>query len=239
MQNRLALAILAATALPAAAQDWNVQVTPYVWASGMGGSVTPFSGAPTLSFDKSFSDVMEDVDGAFFLSGYARRDRLVFLGDLSWSSSSKDGLVPPGLPAEAKLTQRSMTLAAGYRAVQTGDMTLDLLAGARAWRIKADVSVAGGAMSASPTESFVDPIIAARANFALAPRWSAIFYFDVGGFGVGSDSTFQVLATANYQVNDNLFVSAGYRRLDVDYSSGGTHLGVTMAGPLFGVTWKF
>lgn len=30
------------------------------------------TGAPTLSFDKSFLDVIKDTDGAFFLSGYAR-----------------------------------------------------------------------------------------------------------------------------------------------------------------------
>lgn len=235
-----AMLILAAP-LPAMAQDgdWTGQITPYVWATGMGGSLTPYAGAPTLSFDKSFSDVIKDLDGAFFLSGYARKDRLVLFGDLSWSSSSKDGLLAPGLPAEGRLRQRSITLLAGYRAIAKDDVTLDLLAGARAWDIDARISVAGGAISASPGEKFVDPILAVRANFALAPRWSAILYADVGGFGVGSDSTFQVMATANYQLADKVFVSAGYRRLDVDYTDGGTHLDVTMAGPLFGVTWRF
>lgn len=234
-----AMAVALSGALPVAAQEWTGQITPYVWGAGLGGDITPFSGAPTLSFDKSFSEVLKDSDGAFFLSGYARRDRLVVMGDFSWSSSSKSGAVPPGLPADGKLTQRSLTLLAGWRAVSNDDMTLDLLAGARAWRVKGSVVVAGGAIQASPGKDFVDPVLAVRANFALAPQWSAILYADVGGFGVGSDNTSQLLATVNYQMNDNLYISAGYRQLNVDYRSGGTKVDVTMAGPLLGATWRF
>ena len=225
--------------LPVQAQEWSGQITPYVWAAGIGGDITPFTGAPTLSFDTSISEVLEDLDAAFFVSGYARRDRLVFMGDLSWSSSSKDGHVPPGLPASGRLTQRSLTLLGGYRAISNDDLTLDLLAGLRAWSVKSDVSVAGGALHAAPGKEFVDPILALRANIAFGPQWSAILYIDAGGFGVGSESTTQILATLNRQISENLYVSAGYRRLDVDYRSGGTRVDVTMAGPLVGVTWRF
>ena len=75
-----AAAALSTGLAPAMAQDWSGQITPYVWGAGLGGDVTPFAGAPTLSFDKSLSEVLEDTDGAFFLSGFARRDRLVLMG---------------------------------------------------------------------------------------------------------------------------------------------------------------
>lgn len=240
MRNLIAgVALSALSALPALAEDWSGQVTPYVWATGLGGTLKPMTGAPTLGLDKSFSEVMEDLDGAFFLSGYARRGRLVTMGDFSWSSTSKSGVVPPGLPAEGKLTQRSLTLLAGWRAGENERVAFDLLAGARLWSVKSSLSVAGGAMQASPSKEFVDPIVAVRANVALAPGWSAILYADLGGFGTGSDSTGQILATVNYQVNDNLWLSAGYRHLNVDYRSGGTAVDVTMAGPLLGATWRF
>lgn len=232
-------ALVASGTLPALAQDWSAQITPYVWATGIGGDITPFSGAPTLSIDKGFSDILDDLDGAFFLSGYARRDRLVFMGDFSWSSSSKSGRIPPGLPAQGKLSQRSMTLLGGWRTLQNDDFTLDLLAGARAWSVKSSIDVAGGLIHAAPSKEFVDPILAARANIAIAPRWSAILYADIGGFGAGSESTSQLLATVNYEVNDNLWLSLGYRQLDVDYRSGGTDVDMRMAGPLFGATWRF
>lgn len=173
------------------------------------------------------------------MSGFARRDRLVLMGDLSWSSSSKNGRLPNGLPASGKLTQRSLTMLAGWRTVSNEDVTLDLLGGARAFSIKSSVTVAGGAMQASSGKDFVDPILAARANFALAPQWSAVVYADVGGFGVGSDRASQILATVNYQMNDNLWLSVGYRRLNVDYRSGGTEVDVSMGGPISGATWRF
>jgi len=109
---RLAGGLLAVAGLcaPAAAQqeqpDGSAQLTAYVWATGAGGSITPFAGAPTIEIDKSFSDLLEDLDVAVFLSGYARRDRFVLLGDLSHSASSRDGRVPPlGIPAEGRLRQ--------------------------------------------------------------------------------------------------------------------------------------
>ncbi|TCM87095.1 hypothetical protein [Rhodovulum steppense] len=235
-------ALLAAACGPAAAQespDWVWQVTPYAWAAGVGGDITPFGGAPTISFDSSFSEVLEDLDAAFFLSGYARRDRFVLLGDLSHSASSRSGLVPPGAPARGKLEQTSLTLAAGVRAVDEPGLSVDLLAGVRHWRIKGSVDVPLAGLSASPTRSFTDPVLALRANIALAPQWSAILYGDFGGFGVGSERTGQVVATLNRQLSDRVFLSAGYRALGVDYRDGGTRIDATMSGPLFGVTWRF
>lgn len=236
-----ALAIGGAAAAPVAAADhgWSYQITPYVWASGLGGDITPFTGAPTVSISKSFSEILKDLDAAFFISGFARRDRFVVLGDLSYSSSSKEGLVAPGVTAEGKLRQTSMTLAAGYRAVQEPNLSVDLLGGARLWRIRGSVSVPMADVEVSPSKTFVDPIVAVRANFALAPRWSAIAYADVGGFGVGSRSTSQFVGTVNYQVNDGFYLSGGYRVLNVDYRSGGTRVDATMRGPLIGATWRF
>ncbi|MCZ0963553.1 hypothetical protein [Paracoccus benzoatiresistens] len=192
-----------------------------------------------MSFDKSFSDVLEDLDAAFFLAAYARKDRFVVLGDLSYAASSKSGLIPPGLPAEAELRQRSLTLAAGWRAIDSGGLALDVLGGVRPWKIKAEVSVANGAISRSGDKDFVDPIVALRANYTLAPRWSAIAYVDHGVTGMGSEKTTQVLGTVNYQMTDQAYLSVGYRRLDVDYRSGGTRVDATMAGPLLGLTWRF
>lgn len=234
------MGLAAGLAAPALAQSpWSGQVTPYLWAAGLGGDLTPYQGAPSLSFSRSVSEVLEDLDSAFFLSGYDRRDSFVILGDLSASTSSRAGTVPPGLPAEGRLRQRSATLAAGWRAVAEPGGTLDLLAGARIWDLEARVAVAGGAVSAARSENFVDPILAVRANIALGARWSAILYADLGGMEVGSRWTDQVVVTVNYQVTERLYASLGYRRLDVDYRAGGTRVDATMAGPLLGLTWRF
>lgn len=243
MLNKFAMSSLLAvvpllTVLPASAQDkWVGQLTPYVWAASVSGKLTPFRGAPNLTFDRSFSEGRGDVDGAFFLSGFARRDRLVLLADVSYSSSSRGGRIPPGVSAKGGLRQRSTTLAAGWRVHSAPSWALDVLAGARLWNINSSVSIPGGP-KAQTKKTFTDPLLALRSNIRLAPRWSAIAYVDAGGFGVGSDYTAQALLSANYQMNDNIFISAGYRRLSVNYKDSSTRIDWTMQGPLLGLTWR-
>jgi hypothetical protein len=234
----LALAWAATQALAADGAGWTGQLTPYVWGSGMDGTITPFTGAPTVELERSFSEILEDVDASVFLSGYARRDRLVLLGDLSYSASSRDGLVPPGLPAEGSLRQRSLTLAGGWRAVQGETANLDLLVGLRSWRVRAGVDVPLAGIARSPSSSFTDPIVAARANVALASRWSVIAYADLGIAG-GSHATWQAVATVNFLLGERWAFSAGLRQLRVDYRSGGTRLDATLSGPLLGASWRF
>ena len=240
------LAAVAGVALPLTAgaqeptSDWSGQVTPYVWASGLGGSVTPLPGGPTLDFDKSFGEVLEDLDIALFLAGQIRYKRIVVMGDFSTSTSSKEGAVPvPGvgiLPAEGRLNQRSLTVTGGYRVADEEGLTLDVMGGLRHWSVRSTIDVAGGAISRSPRVSFTDPLVAVKANVGLAPRLSAIAYGDIG---IGSRSTAQLLLTLNYQVSNHLYLSAGYRQLWLEYAKGGARGDATMAGPLVGATWRF
>lgn len=242
------LTILASTVQAQTSTDTVYQITPYVWATWVGGDIT-VPGAPTVSIDKSFSDLIRDLDAAFFVSAYARRGNIVFMGDLSTSSSSRSGVTPsppaPGpLPATGKLRQTSITALVGYRVASSPEATFDILAGARHWRVQGvvDVPAIAGVFpgaSATRSRSFTDPLIAARANFQIAPGWSALLYADVGGFGVGSRSTAQLLGTVNYQFRENTFLSVGYRHLHVDYRDGGTRFDMRMSGPIVGATLRF
>jgi hypothetical protein len=234
-----AIGLAAAVAAPAQAQDWSGQVTLYGWGAGVTGDFTPFTGAPTLSFDKSLSEILEDLDGAFFATGFARRGDLVFFGDLTYSKSSREGLVPPGAPASGEVTLRSLTVAAGNRFDAGGGTTVDAMAGLRAWDLDGQVAVPAAAITVAPGASFVDPILALRVNTPLADRWSLLGYVDVGGFGVGSDLTWQVALTANYQASDRLYISVGWRHLYVDYSDDGTVFKGAMSGPVIGATLTF
>jgi len=233
---------MAGTAAAQTGGDTAFQITPYAWATGLGGTLTV--GAQTVAIDRSFSDVLRDLDGAFFLSGYGRTNRFVFLGDLSRSSSSRAGILtappaPAPLPAEGRLRQTSVTLAAGYRVAETPDVRLDLVGGLRHWRVSARADVPALGVSVSRSASFTDPIIGARLLADIAPNWSALLYADIGGFGVGSEFTGQFVATVNHAVSDNLFISAGYRHMQVDYRTGGLRVDARLSGPILGATWRF
>ncbi|WP_313495500.1 hypothetical protein [Stenotrophomonas sp.] len=218
--------------------SWRFQATPYVWMSGMEGQVRPFRNAPMADVHKSFSELMDNLDAAAFITGTARRGNFVLQADFTHASTSDSTPLPIGVAAHVKVKQTSATVTAGYAWSANERTGIDLLAGVRYWDIEAAVNVPG-LVSARSDSSFVDPIAGVRWRQTLSPRWSSIAYGDVGGFGVGSDSTWQLLALANYQAKDNLFVSMGYRHQSLDYRDKGKRLDVSLSGPMLGVTYQF
>lgn len=240
-------------AVPAAAEDGAasvdadraIQITPYLWLSGFGGSIQPFAGAPTFRASRSFGELLEDLDAALFLTGYARFNRFVTMADLSTSTSSREGLVPTGnpaapqLPAEGRLKQTSLTLLGGVRALDQNGVAVDFLGGIRSWWIDARVAVPLAGIAQAPDIDFVDPIAAVRMNVRLGDGWNTIVYGDFGGFGAGSEFTGQIAATVNARIAPSVWVSGGYRHLTVDYREGGTRVNATLSGPLLGLTVTF
>lgn len=226
--------------------EWRFQMTPYVWAAGMEGRIRPTAGLPTVEVDRSFGELLSNSDGAFFLTGSARKGDWVLLGDFTWSSSSQAGNVtvpgvPVPLPASGGTDQISLTLAGGRTLARDARSHFDLYAGVRLWRVEAEAEIPALALAASDRISWADPVIGARFNASFTPRLSGIVQGDIGGGGVlgGADTTLQLLATANWQLSERAYVSAGYRHLSFDYRKDGRIIDVALNGPLFGVTWRF
>ncbi|MBC2859439.1 hypothetical protein [Stappia sp. 28M-7] len=239
---------LGAGLLPAAGaqaqEGWRFQITPYAWAPSLSGNIRPRPALPTASFDRPFSDILENLDGAFFLSGTARYDRFVVFGDFTWSAVSEQDRIalpfaPFGFDVHGQVRQLSATLTGGYSVVDRPEFTLDLMAGARLWYLDASVNIQAAGLAANQSDTWLDPVVAARARWQFAPDWSVIGYADFGGFGAGSQLTWQAVGTLNYRVTDNVFVSAGYRHMGLDYDRGGMRLDIDMSGPLAGVTYRF
>jgi len=138
---------------------------------------------------------------------------------------------------------------------------LELYAGGRAWWQHADLDLAAvgtlnvfdltftraGVLTASKSVSWVDPLVGVRLRHQFAPAWNFVLSGDVGGFGVGSKSSWQALAALDYEFCRTKTVvwsgMVGYKALFVNYSQGSglTHYeyDMTMFGPIFGVTARF
>ena len=104
-----------------------------------------------------------------------------------------------------------------------------------------------GFLSAEKSVSWVDPLVGARLRHQFAPAWNFVVSGDVGGFGVGSKFSWQVLAALDYEICRSRTVTwsamLGYKALNVDYSQGSGltlyEFDMTMHGPIFGVTARF
>lgn len=217
---------------------WRLQITPYVWMTGLEGDVKPLRAGPTGHVSRSFSDILSELDAAFFLTGTARKDRWVLHGDISHAATSDKSSLPFGLTAKASIKQTSGTLLGGYNWLQTSNTNVDVLAGMRLWDIHAKLSIPGLGDVQSGA-SFIDPVLAARWRYQWAPQWSSLVYADIGGFDVGSRLTWQGVAALNYQWHDDLYFSVGYRYLQVDYRRNGKRLDFNQSGPLLGATFRF
>lgn len=223
---------------------WSVTLSTYGWLAGFSGRSRPFAQAPTVSFDKSFSDVWDSLDAMLFANVMARRGRFVMLGDLTHTSSSASGRIAalPGLEARGSYDQDTLLGLAGYRVQESATHAFDLYGGLRLWRVRssASASLAGQTVVAAEDRFWwLDPVLAARYRQALGERGELLGYGDVGGFGLGSDLSWQLLVLYNHRVHARWTLSGGYRVLSTDYDDDGHLHDVRIAGPLLGLTWHF
>ena len=138
---------------------------------------------------------------------------------------------------------------------------LDFYAGGRAWWQRGDLEIVAsgvlnvfdlsfsrfGVVSAEKSVSWFDPVVGARIRHQFAPTWNFALSGDVGGFGVGSKFSWQVLALLEHEICRSRTVTwsamLGYKALSVDYSQGSGltlyNFDMTMHGPIFGLTARF
>jgi hypothetical protein len=93
--------------------------------------------------------------------------------------------------------------------------------------------------SASGDESWVDPIVGLRGQINFT-RW--LFFgtqADVGGFGAGSQITWNVQTSLGVNFSRNIFAELGYRYMYVDYTNGGFLYQVNSFGLFSGIGVKF
>lgn len=247
---RAAALALVALAPPAQAQgqgqgqDTEVLLTGYLFASALDGRASVTSNLPPASVDLSFGDVLDDLDFGVMSAVEVRRGKWGFVGDLMYSKVSPSGSVPVVPRLGARLEQRSLTLqgTAYYRVHEDANLTVDLGGGLRYWNVDNSGSVAlavGPAVTFADDANWTDPVIAARMNARLGEQWTMTLAADYGGFGVGSDETWQLLGTLNWQTSDRVSLRAGYRVLSVDYEDDGFVYDIRMKGPVVGVTVRF
>ncbi len=217
----LAALLAFAPAGPALAQDaWRFEGTPYLWAAGMKGDV----GVGRLSatgVEMTFPDILKDLRIGFMGSLEGRKGDAGFLLDLVYMKLDQDQPAPaPFLgDVQARPTQAAYTGAFTYR-VSKGAMPVDLLAGVRVNDVKLDLSLSSSALApggrrVGRSRTWTDGFVGARVEVPVAPRWTLTAYGDIGAGG--SDSTWQVMAGANYALSPKSTAKFGYRQVRVDY----------------------
>jgi hypothetical protein len=225
-----------------------VTVTPYLWLAGINTAIeTPLRRAPVVN-----SDV-----GAFQLLGHL--DAVPFMGSLEISDGPFSLLGDAfHVPVGTNITTRNVFFNGGNAALIANQGTADLLyhvlaqpgqsldggVGFRAWAFTADETLNGRivhTVSFTQSTQWADPLIAARYHYDFGNRFGLTAYGDVGGFGVGAHTDWQIIGTLDYALKPWATLRLGYRSLNFDYTSAGGTVGynVHMKGPLLFASFRF
>jgi hypothetical protein len=253
---------------------WTFSFTTYAWTPWISGDLT-IKGR-SFDVDVTAGQVLDALDWsgipAWFSYAEARNGRLVLFNDIAYAklagskSFAKTG--PLGAATlsgnvEADYEQAIVEVGAAYEIWSgmnpgVGTAAFDVLAGGRYWHqdttVSADLALdaagiqfPGRTVARSGSVDWVDPFIGARLRQQLAPGQNLSLRGDVGGFDVGSEFTWQVIATYDFQlcVTDRYTIDGylGYRALSVDYSEGSGvnryEIDAIQQGPVMGATVRF
>lgn len=220
--------------------------TPYLWISGTSGDFsTRNPNIPTQTATASFGDILSHLNSVPVMGAFeVRYGRFGLLADII--AVSLKGDVPTKGPAfnggSAKLTEFIATIMATYRALELRNQFLDVGIGVRPVAYWTEFTFNSGVLpgfSRSPSVSWADPLLGARYHLDLSKRFGLTAYGDVGGFGAGSNLTWQLLGTVDYRFNQWLVMHTGYRHLHIDYRGDVLHADTALSGPIIGATIRF
>src|SRR5499427_1214035 len=238
----------------AAAQDvatpsgYQFFVTPYLWlASVHATTLTPLEREPQVNSNVSTIDLLSHLDGAPFMGSFeVRYGALGFLADAIH------------LPVSTKITTHNIFFQGGnaelkadtgtgialYRFLEDPVQFADAGLGFRAWGFSSRVALNPGLLpgvAVNPAGGWTDPLIGARYHRDLGDGFGLTAYGDVGGFGIGAHTDWQVLGTVDYTLSPSWNLHLGYRSLNFNItgSEGRFGFNVHLRGPIIAGTFRF
>ncbi len=249
----LGAGVASAQTAPAPASTWQYEITPYFWGAGMKGDVQ--GGAlPKISIDVGISEILDVLDFGLMGAFEARKGRWGLLFDLVYMDLSAGGVAsrtgpgPIGATATVNanfgMKETVFSAAVAYRTAD-GASPVDVIGGLRYIKLEVDADIHGsffaqtGTVVRSADQDWVDPYVGARIKHAVNDRWSLTGYGDIGGFGLGSDISWQLSAGASYDFTKSTSGIFGYRIFYADYDKSGFVYDMKNQGFYAGVGIRF
>jgi hypothetical protein len=215
------------------ATGWDWRLTPlYYWSINMGGNQSSGSENPPVDTN----DYEFKFEGAFSADfGGVYDNRWGFVADLIWVDMSNTNKARDS-KMEFSYLQAELD---GFYRIPIGRQSVDWLVGLRYYDTDFELTPS----SIGGEKDWVDPIVGARWGWSMSERWSLVVRGDVGGFGIGSDLSWQVYALADWQPWQHVSFTGGLRALGIDYRAGEESnlfaYDITVWGPLAGVSIKW
>jgi hypothetical protein len=219
---------------------WHFDLAPfYAWFVSIDGDVG--IGPVTNPVAADFGDIFDKLDFVFTAHVEARKGNWGGIFDINYIDLGDDGQLPTGSTVDVSL-QTTMLEFAGFYRITRDAHAFDLLAGLRYSDQETDISINPGP-NGSVGADWWDPIVGGRWLWGFADGWQFVARGDIGGFGVGSDFSWNASGILVWQPWKHVSLAAGYKALDQDYEDGEGRdryaFDATMHGPIAGINFRW
>jgi hypothetical protein len=216
-----------------AASDWRFSFMAYIWIPGFSGEVRSgpqkaddVDNFPFAHFSYAFMGEAELSKGPF---------SLIFNG--MWLGLEADDFGPRNR-GDATLDGYIIDLVAGWKVGEwacgkDGKFWLQPLVGFRYYDLDLELDIDDIGDAEVGTDLF-DPVVGARLVAECGKHWVFQLRADVGGFGVGTDLSWQLNGSVSYWFNRNFFMTLGYKALGIDLDDDSGNDRITLDGVLHG-----
>ena len=241
MRRRMSLwtvvaSIVAGSGTPAAAQPtndgWDVLVAPYLMGASMEGATTLHG--HEVEIDASASDIFSNLQFGAMGLVVARKGDWGFGADLIWMAL---GTTVPDTNVDFNQG------AFAFYGLRQLDPAADVTFGLRVNTLQGRLEFKRLGVKVSQDRTWVDPIAGLTLRTPPKRRFQLRLYGEIGGFGAGSDFTWQVFPSLGINFSDRFSLEVGYRWLDLDYSTGEGNdpfaYDVLTQGPVVGLGIRF
>jgi hypothetical protein len=205
------------------AKTWRFRIEPYLVFPNMNGN-TGIAGLPLVAVDASPSDIFSNLQIGGMLYLEASKGKWSVGSDLLFMNLQQD--VTPGTlikGGEVKAKQFFWELA-GYRQLNNW---LEVGIGGILNSVEMSMSVdrlqpGGGTinLSGSQSKTWYDPMLITRLTMPNQKKFIGQLRAEAGGFGIGSDFAWHLEVLAGYRFSKLFNLTAGYKAVGMDYTSG-------------------
>jgi hypothetical protein len=197
---------------------WHYVAEPYMFFANMSGETT-LAQFPEISVDAPASDVLGHLKMGALLYAEATNNDWSITSDYIYMKLGQDAETSRLIKSGSVTMKETVWELAGFKRITPW---LEGGAGCRlvSLNLGLDVETISESHDVSTDEMWVDPIIALRSNHTFNNKWLVQLRGDVGGFGVGSDFSWQAQANVGYKFSKLFQTSVGYRYVGMDYDKG-------------------
>ena len=226
-----------------AAPGWEQTLFIY----GMGAAIdgTAQIGQVKVPVDVSISELFDALKFGAMAAYRVDNGTWSFTGDATYMNLGGKGTTEGGrLKGNLDLTQATVMATAGRRVSEHAEVLfglgyVDLSTDLRVKSTGSDLVD----LKAGRDASWVDPMLGLQYRRPLGDQWWLNLRGDIGGFGIGSDFMYHLLANLRWQASDTVGVVFGYRVISFDYEDGKDakyqRYDLTEQGPLVGISISF